>query len=84
MMEADRILFVASAIHTHPEPLTYPERLRLCIELERIALVVRRMERQLDEVLVHAQSEVALLRPAKPPAKPRLRAIAGGRAEFGM
>jgi hypothetical protein len=79
MMQADRLLFVASALHTHEEPLTYPERLRLCIELERIAIVVRRMERQLDDVLIHAQSEASLMRPARP-ARPKLRVVAGGAA----
>jgi hypothetical protein len=74
MATADRLLFVASAIHTHPEPLTYPERLRLCIELERIAIVVRRMERMLDEVVSGSQNEVALLRPSRP-ARPKLRLV---------
>jgi len=81
MATADRLLFVASVLHTHKEPLTYPERLRLCVELERIAIVVRRMEQALDDVVAGAQSEAKLLQMRR---KPRLRAIPGGRAEFGM
>jgi hypothetical protein len=86
MEQADRILFVASALLECRQ--TLKERLRLCAELDRISVTVRRMERALDEYvgnarddawLAHAQSEASLMRPARP-AKPRLRVVAGGAA----
>ena len=81
-MQADRLLFVASALH-ECDDLTRAERLRLCAELDRISVVVRRMERQLDDIcssaredarVGHAQSEVTLLRPARP-ERPKLRLV---------
>lgn len=88
MEQADRIMFVASVLH-EGQDITRAERLRLCAELDRIAAVVRRMERQLDSIcssarddawLAHAKSEVALMRPARPATRPRLRVVAGGAA----
>ena len=74
MEQADRLLFVASALHESND-ITRAERLRLCAELDKIAVTVRRMERMLDEaagsahddaLMARAQSEVTLLRPARP------------------
>ena len=82
MMQADRIMFVASALH-EGQDITRAERLRLCAELDKISAVVRRMEIQLDDIcssaredarVGHAQSEVTLLRPARP-ERPKLRLV---------
>jgi len=77
MMQADRIMFVAAALHEGEKPLTRPERLRLCIELERIAIVVRRMERQLDGIVAQAQDEAALIGLPRRRQPPKLRLVRG-------
>jgi hypothetical protein len=88
MMQADRLLFIASSL-LEARP-TLKERQLLCDEISRISDTVRRMEEALDaavgsareDVLVaQASNEATLLRMRR---KPQLRAIAGGRAEFGM
>lgn len=82
MATADRLLFVASALLECRQSLK--ERQLLCDEISRISDTVRRMEECLDAavgsahddaLMAHAQSEVVLLRPARPPAKPKLRVV---------
>ena len=56
MEQADRLLFVASALQEGHD-ITRAERLRLCAELDKIAVTVRRMERQLDGIIGQAHDD---------------------------
>lgn len=88
MEQADRLMFVASVLYEGE--ITRTERMQLCAEIDRIALVVRRMERALDEhvgnaredeiVAAHARREDALLAERRTRPLPILRLVTGGAA----